>query len=71
MFIGVIRSRSADLPEGSIDKREYGWIKLNAGIAMTEGGLQEDNFSFGKARSRTQQAGVTAISSTWNAVVGL
>ena len=71
MFVGLIRSRSADLPEVSIDDREYGWIKLNAEIAMTEGGLQEDNFFFGKARSQTQQAGVAAISSRWNAVVEL
>ena len=69
MFISLMRSRSAELLEGSIDDREYGWIKLNAGIAMTEEDLQEDNFIVGKARSRTQQAGVTAISSKWKTVV--
>ena len=71
MFIGLVRSKPADLPEGSIDDREYEWIKLDAEIAMIEGGLHEDNFFFGKARSRTQQSGFAAISSRWNTVVQL
>ncbi len=62
-------SKPADLPEGSIDDREYGGIKVDAEIAWTEGGLHEDSFFFGKARSRSQQSGFAAISSTWNTVV--
>ena len=71
VFIGLVRSKPADLPEVSIDGRGYEWIKLDAEIAMIEGGLLEDKFFFGKARSRTLQSGVGAISSRWNTVVQL
>ena len=39
--MGVVRIRPANLPESSINDREYGWVELDTEIARTERGVHE------------------------------